>query len=340
VKSGELFADTPKSEAPSAEPTTETEPVSKDPDPVEPPKADAEDSTLDEPDDFDVNEIDPKFTKIRARVEKQQAKLREARQEAQFGRMVQSVAKAGGLDPNAAAWWIQKGAAANAGDPMAQAELAEFFDKSGWRPKNAPAPEPVRQEAPKVDLKAQSEEIYKAHFAEKVKKLQMDEDVAREAADAWAASVAPKPAHSQPTPVPQPVQQTQLPQQSNTRTEADIIKSAVFAEMDRLDAAYKRALGDEKFKLVQQEATRLVEEDRKAGRLNQNPATWYADWQAKLKIAQTSLNKTAAPAKPKIDSGIRPSNGKAPVATSTETWAQRKERLAQAMRNGEEIPID
>lgn len=330
----------PDEPAPAAEPATSPEPVPAVVDPVKAVETDGAskpadpDTVYDAEGDLTPADIDPKFTKIRERVEKQQANLREARKEAQFSRMLKDVAESGNLQPNDVAWLLTTAAAANVGDPAAQAELAALVQRQGWAKALPPAPA-TTPAAPAVDpaqaLKVRADEVYQTKFKAKVDAMKMDEDVARELATELATTALSQ----QQTPPPAPsAPAAQAPQQRVPATVDQMLAQAANQEMDRIDAAMQKSIPPERWKQVFAKANELVAADRKAGKFNPNPVTWVADWQAKLREAQIALNP--APAKPPAaGNSMRPSTGASQPGAAKSGREASLAAVAEALRRGD-----
>ena len=190
-------------------------------DPAEPPapKAAEEDpdAAYDDPDDLTPDEVDPKFTKIRERIQRQQAKLREARKELDSHRKVREATKQAGFDDQFHEKWNLLGARANLGDPAAIEELGTLITSAGFKPK-VETPKP-----PAIDADA----IYSEIFKPRVDAYKMDEDAAREAARALAAKLGSTPSAPVPAPVPQAPAPSQPQSQIPPQPQADPFEQRV-----------------------------------------------------------------------------------------------------------------
>jgi len=111
-----------------------------------------------------------------------------------------------GLTPDRFKWWANLGVKLNAGDPAAIQEAANVLHHLGWKPPTPP------------DSRARADEIYKDYFADDVKNLNIDEDLARSKAQLIAdkelvKAEPPKPAPNQQYVRQEPVQPQATPQQ-------------------------------------------------------------------------------------------------------------------------------
>lgn len=321
----------PASEPPKAEdppqPSKPTEPTKA----PEKPAAPAEDplAAYDEPDDLRPDEVDPKFTKIRERIQRQQAKLRETRQNIE--RLQQRIAPAlqAGFDDDAVDDWLLLGARANLGDPAALHELASRLQAAGFKmPEAAPAapqapPKPAGQPTP-----AQVEEIYKRHFQPHVAAYRMDEEAAREAATSMAASLLTPPAPSQPQQQVPPAPAPQAP--TGPARQQDPIQARVLQSMDQMDAQYAKTVPE--WTRVKALADSLVAADLKAGK-RLDPLLWPSDWAQKVRLAQVQVMKEKQagnrPAVSVTDTSLRP--GRQPGAAPS---ANPKADIEAALRAG------
>ena len=148
---------TPDAKVPEAEPKPETKPA----------------HPYDEDDD-PRGEIDPKFTKIRADFEKMREKLRKAREDGQYGRLLAQTAARAKMTPEAVAKFVDLGARLNLSDPAAVEEFRQLGSYLGIYPTAPAAPAaPQPPAAPPITeeqrLKAVADTIYNEDFAEDVK---------------------------------------------------------------------------------------------------------------------------------------------------------------------------
>lgn len=314
----------PEPEAPAAPvpPKADTPPPAPAPvvDPAE---------AFDLPDDLRPDEIDPKFTKIRGRIEKMQASMRDTRKELAEHKKLRETAKLAGFDDGAYEDWVLLGTRANLGDVAAIRELNRRVRASGVPLEDAPPAPP----APVVPQISDADAIYQKHFKPRVDAFQMDEAAARDAAKDLAAGLRP----ATPSPAPPPAlshPHTQVPQ---TRPPVvDSIKSRVEAHMEQKDAEYAKTVPN--WVAVKAEADRLVLADVAAGK-RLDPVMWPADWDQKVRIAQMAVvKKQQAAAQPAVrvaDTSLRPSRGGgSPPTNGKLTNDERRAAIAAAMSSG------
>jgi hypothetical protein len=295
------------------------------------PEAKAEedpDAAFDDPEDMNPDEVDPKFTKIRERIQKQQAKLREARKTLAGHDKLRKAAEHAGFDGQKFEDWVLLGARANTGDPLAVNELARRLRMTA--PHLFEAPQAKEQSA--APSEADIEKVYQTRFKPKVDAYQMDEAAGRELAKEWVAERAPaRPAPSQP--------QQQIPQQQQPQQQApqgDPVKTRALAYMDNLDAGYAKAIPN--WKEVKELADSLVTKDIQAGK-TQDPMMWPADWQEKVSQAQKLLVKrkqeATGPAVRVADTTLRPSRGAGgPPSSTPQSKKDSLNAIAAALASG------
>jgi len=324
-------AEPPKAEAPPTAPSKPAEP----PKAGEKPAAPADDplAAYDDPDDLRPDEVDPKFTKIRERIQRQQAKLRQTRQELERNKQRIAPALEAGFDEDAVDDWLLLGARANLGDPAALQELAARLSAAGFKfqpaaPAAPATPEP-RAPQPAKPTDAQVEAIYQRHFKPRVDSYRMDEEAAREAAAELAANMlagTPAPAPSQPhTQVPAPA----APQAPAPAAKQDPIQTRVLASMDQMDQQYAKTVPN--WDKVRALADDLVKADIKAGK-KLDPLLWPSDWAQKVRLAQVKVMQEAQaasrPAVTTTDTSLRPARNGAPGASNP------MDGIAAALRAG------
>lgn len=313
----EGFPDAPAEKPSSPGPVAEPPPA---------PAAKPAPNPFDDPDDPSADEIDPKLTKIRGGFEKLREKLRSAREEGQFGRLLVQSAKKAGIPPEAMAWWINLGARANTGDPAAVAELHAFTQRLGSPvPPTAPAaPAAPAVPAPSA-VDAEAERIYREQYADEVKALELTEDgarrLARRQAERSAPAAAPAPALSHPVPPqPAPRQQPQM----------DPLEGAAIAELNSMELQYSKTVPD--FAAVKAEALKRIEEQARASG-PVPPIRWPTQFASVVRQVQAERAQAATKVAPPAAS-LRPTTTVLdPAKTSL---LDHKRAIARAIAAGDE----
>lgn len=254
---------------------------------------DAEDPTLE---DIDGRAAE----KTRAGFARLQGRLRQAREEGQFGAMIIDVARSHDLDPNAVAAVVGLTAKARKGDTKALAELHGVLAKMGIAP--PPAAMPTLDKEALLDV--ESSKVYKELFAADVAAADMTEEKAREKAKVIAGqrleSRALSQSHTQSTP---PDQTNPAAGQGRLTSMQQAASNAVETLASKYAEAYKKSGAD--FAPVQKAAQDLIAEKvKKDGPIP--PLMW--EYEFSQAVAQVQRKRQAAQQKPQTTTGsLRPS---------------------------------
>lgn len=284
----------PETEAPTSEATPPAEEVKSDP--VETESAPAKEPTeaatpelilpkvlhpLDEADDPDIDDVDPRYTKIRTQFEKQREKLRQARENGSFGKTLVELAQREGIDPAQLADLVRKNIRLAKGDATATAEMAAELAKRGYK---------LATDVDE-DIKTEAKRIYDEQFAKGVESRHIDEEFAREQAKALAARVVQaRPAPALPT---QPADRRQEP--------AADLQARAAADVNALDAQFAKAFQDAKldYQPIQAEVKRRIQEQ--VAKAPIPPHLWtYHYGQTVRQVQQEQLAKQRATTKPQV----------------------------------------
>ena len=330
--------------APEA-PTTE-KPAEKPPEPpkAEEPPAKPKPHPLDEEDDFKEDEVDPKFTKIRAGIDKLRTKLRKAREHGQLGSLLSGVASKAGMTPELLAKWVELGAGVNTNDPRAVAQFADLSQRLGIKiPAAAPAEAPKPAEPQKPDegaTKALADRIYQEDFAEDVGKYLVSEEVARAKAVRAANRVLSQTKPQQP-PAPLPPEvPTQGPNSAIARGDmgglSPLEKEAVLA-VHRMEASLATQIPDWNTKLKGEVQQELHARRQKDGGIS--PVYWLTDFvDAVNTVRAKHAPRTSADAPTKVDDTLKSTRRGLPQQAGTpKQWdgtGGMREQIAQALHGG------
>lgn len=299
-------AEPPKTEQPASKPeAAKAEPPKQEKQPAAPteaPPAPATDQSTRHPfddDDDPKGDIDPKFTKIRQDFEKMREKLRKAREDGNYGRLLAQTAARAKMTPEAVAKLVDMGARINMGDAAAVEEFKALGRAIGAFPAaTTPPPAPAAPAAPaqpdETRIKAIADTIYGEDYADDVKSYLISEDVAR----AKALKAAKRIALSQPpTPPPQSQpRQEQIPQ--NAAGPLPGVSPLEFEGMQavsKLDAEYAQKIPDWTTKVRP-----LVQAEIKARRARDggiSPVYWVADLADAVNTVRAKLAPPEAPRK-------------------------------------------
>ena len=285
---------------------------------------------FDEDDDPPTDDIAPQYTKIREGFEKLRGKLRKAREDGNFGKLIQGAADRGKLTKEALAKWVDIGARLNVDDPAAIAEFQAMAQRMGLIPPPAAAP-PAPAAPPPVDAKALADQIYAEDYAEDVKTFQISEEVARakatKVANRLALSRSPQ---TSPPPAPAPTQlpAPQQPMQSPLHQEA-------LQAVNRMEAELAAKIPDWGTKLQP-----LVLAEIKARRARDggiSPVYWVSDFTDAVNKVRAQLAPPAAPPPVKVEQTLAPSRQPAKPGTTAPTWDGEgglREQTARALMGG------
>lgn len=170
---------TPEAEKPPEQPPEEPAKGTEEPEAAKPPEAEPpkmpELPSVRHPhareDDPTVDDVDPKFTKIRSRFEKQTALLHEAREAGKYGIEIQEFAKANGIKPEDVAALLRESVNLRKGDKETLKAVAAQLQQHGVK---------LAEDPRAADL---AEKLYQERFAASVEAKQITPSYARKLAD-------------------------------------------------------------------------------------------------------------------------------------------------------------
>ena len=324
--------DPTKQDPPAEKPTaTKPDPAKPEPGKQDPPKPEAKAETKapentrhphDEEDDPTGEDIAPQYTKIRKDFEKMREKLRKAREDGQYGRLLASTAARAKMTPEAIAKFVDLGARLNLNDPAAVEEFRQLGEYLGITPRQAAQPpaqpaQPSPQDAEDARLKQVADTIYAEDYKDDVASYLMSEEVARAKALKAAKRIAlsqPQPRQQQAPPAQQPGQppQARLPGMSPLEAEGA-------AAVARMDAEYAQKIPDWSTKirpLVQQEV-----QARRAKDGGISPVYWVTDLADAVNTVRARLAPPAEPPRKlvKVDDTL-PANHTAATPGKKQAW--------------------
>lgn len=283
----------PTSEAKPIETPVETDaPVGEPSSPIELPDVR---HPMDDPEDPNLDAIDGRASeKTKAGFERLRGRLRQAREDGQFGSMIIDVARTHDLDPATVAAVVGLTARARKGDQKALAELHSTLGKLGIAP-------PAAQLDKETLLEVEQQKVYKELFAADVAAADMSEEKARDKAKVIAEERLKNRALSQSNTQSNPpaadgqARLSPMHQAASNRVEALVAK---YTE------AYKKSGAD--FEPVFKEAQAIIaKKAEKEGPIH--PTYWEYEFAQAVNQVQ---RKRQAPAKPAQQTNpLRPSSG-------------------------------
>lgn len=294
---GELGTDEPAKPEKPEKSVAQVEPVVELPDVPHP--MDAEDDPRDADIDGRASE------KTRTAFDRLRGRLRQAREEGQFGAMLIDVAQSNGLDPDTVGSLITLAAKAKTGDAEAADRLQTVLTKLGaFKP--AAAVQPIDAE---TLLLVEAEKVYRRLFAADVEAADIAESTARNKARLIAEENLKTKALSQPVP-PEPKQAPrqerppQPPESSGLSPMEAAASGRVNSLVQKYTDAYKKSGAD--FAPVLAAAREIIMAKAKAeGPIN--PLYWEYELAQAVRSVQSKKAAAQAPAQPKSES-LRPSS--------------------------------
>lgn len=240
-----------------------------------------------------------------------QKKLKQAEEDAAFGRILATVGADAGIDPDAMANWIGLRARINKGDTTAADELAKLI---GYAKPAVPVPA-----APPTPVVPPEERVYAEYFADAVKNVDMTEDAARAKAKVLAAKLYPV---EQP-PTPQ-APQYRAPEAPPAQP-LDPVKAAASLELDKLDAQYATKVPN--WKAMRAEVLKTISEKHQGA----PPITWVSTF---VEVAREVQAKHSKPASPRVapTATLRPSSSASAATAGGQNY---KADIVAAIMRGE-----